>query len=261
MPRTRCFRVSIDKLVISPIYFRWMIDEKHVNRLAESIAKYGLKVPLLVKKLHDKKYEIIDGVHRYLALKQLNVNTAKVTLTDMDYLEALKYVNDVLQNTKRFNIVDRMHQIVTLSKHYKKTPSEIAKLLGISTKTVERYLLIWKYTTDEEKRKIIEGKLSVRRALIIAQERKEGKKRKHLCTLCNEFVDRVKPVYMCVNHAELVYKLGNLLKLLPSHEDTIRVLDLFENVVSELREQNVLDEKYERVIRFLTELILTLYKR
>jgi len=259
MTRNKTFYISIDRLIISPLYFRWMINDKHVRNLANSIAKYGQKVPLLVRRLHDGKYEILDGVHRYLACKLLQITKVKVTLTDMDYLEALKYVNSVSHNILKFNVVDRMHQIIILAKHYKKTPVEIAKELGISTRTVERYLTIWEYTDDEEKRKIIEGKLSLRKAYLLAIERKNGKKRRSYCILCNDYVKRVKPVFLCPNHAYLLDKLSQLLKTLPPRDETLRVLALWNDVTTQLREQNVLDDKYVKVMRFFTELATLLY--
>jgi hypothetical protein len=47
--------------------FNRSVNQKHVDRLIESIKTNGLQVPVIV----NKKNEIVDGQHRFIALKKL----------------------------------------------------------------------------------------------------------------------------------------------------------------------------------------------
>lgn len=44
---------------------------KHVDELAEDIAKNGLKVPIEIHKIKPDFYEVVEGVHRLRAVKKL----------------------------------------------------------------------------------------------------------------------------------------------------------------------------------------------
>lgn len=63
--------INIDLLFVSELNIRYgEINQKNVNKIAESIEKNGLINPITVRK-KDDKYEIIAGQHRFEAIKKL----------------------------------------------------------------------------------------------------------------------------------------------------------------------------------------------
>lgn len=55
--------------------------ERHNKELLDGIAKDGILVPLLVQKLKNGKYRIIDGFCRYDAALKLRITQIPVELT------------------------------------------------------------------------------------------------------------------------------------------------------------------------------------
>lgn len=55
--------------------------ERHAKELLEGIRENGIRVPLLVEKLKNGKYKIIDGFSRYNAALQLRMTQIPVELT------------------------------------------------------------------------------------------------------------------------------------------------------------------------------------
>ena len=48
------------------------VPDPGVYNLAEDIAQHGLLIPIVVCKIDDEKYEIVNGLRRYHAFNQLN---------------------------------------------------------------------------------------------------------------------------------------------------------------------------------------------
>ena len=60
-----------------------------LEELKESIKNYGLIEPLVVRPLNDGKYEVICGMRRYYALKDLAIKEIDCHIKDVDDMEAI----------------------------------------------------------------------------------------------------------------------------------------------------------------------------
>ena len=133
----------------------------------------------------------------YYALKILRISKVKVRITDMDYIQAYKFILNTAENKNKFNVVDKMYTIVQLAKHYHKSVYEIAKELGISTRTVERYLLVWEYSTEEEKELLAQGRISFRKLLQLCLQRKRNIQYKQYCGFCGGESNVLRSLKLC----------------------------------------------------------------
>jgi len=102
-----------------------------MSLLRNCITKYGFLFPILVSWDEDlKKYRIIDGYHRYEALKQLGAE--EVAILDMNIL-----YHDAVQLTVLMNRIKGHHQVEKMSDLVMKledlglTDSEIRENLGM----------------------------------------------------------------------------------------------------------------------------------
>jgi len=70
MNTVKSFRIktTTDYSLLKMNKFNRSVNKSHVNRLIESIKTNGLQVPVIV----NRENEIVDGQHRFLALKKLN---------------------------------------------------------------------------------------------------------------------------------------------------------------------------------------------
>jgi len=85
------------------------MPKTEMNLLKECIQKYGFLFPILVTWNKEKnKYRIIDGYHRYEALK--NIGAKKASVIDMK----IPY-QDAVQLTVLMNRIKGMHQVELMS--------------------------------------------------------------------------------------------------------------------------------------------------
>lgn len=105
--------------------------------LKECILKYGFLFPIIVTWNEEKKkYLIIDGYHRYEALKTIHAKEVSVIIMDVPY-------HDAVQLTVLMNRIKGMHQVELMSdlvvnlENLGLTDEEICTNLGME---VEEYL-------------------------------------------------------------------------------------------------------------------------
>jgi len=118
-------KVKLEDLVISRFNVRTSIDPQYIERLAKDIAKRGLINPLIViYNEKTKKYEIVCGKCRFLALQWLKKN-----MPDIFESRGLEYVDVAV---RELNPVDAI--LLSLSENiYQNTISErdIARAINI----------------------------------------------------------------------------------------------------------------------------------
>lgn len=74
---SRITRIPIDRILPAPNPVRSGIDEASVAALAESIRRFGLLAPLLLRRRSAGEYELIAGARRLQALKSLGCREAE----------------------------------------------------------------------------------------------------------------------------------------------------------------------------------------
>ena len=80
--------ITLTKLRLAP----WnpnQMDERMMERLRESISKYGLVEPLVVRKIDEEQYEVLSGNQRLKVLEDLDFKWVPCVIVELDDARAM----------------------------------------------------------------------------------------------------------------------------------------------------------------------------
>jgi len=119
---------------------RATFTDEQFEELKASIKTHGFTIPILVRKLDNGKYELIDGEHRIMAAKELGYTKVPAVITGGD--EKKVTLLNVLANTAR-GTQNPMDVAEALSRAYKAgaTIEELAAATGHTESWVKLYLI------------------------------------------------------------------------------------------------------------------------
>lgn len=130
--------VSVDDIIPNRFQPRLAFDEKELNSLSDSIKKYGVIQPIVLRKIGEK-YEIIAGERRYKASLLAGLAKIPAIINQTDDNTSAEIA--LLENLQRKNLT-----VIEESQSYKKlldrgfTQDEIASKLGISQSSIANKL-------------------------------------------------------------------------------------------------------------------------
>ena len=131
--------IKIEDIVIPEERVRATFSEEQYNELKASIEKHGFYIPILVKKLDNGKYELIDGEHRIQVMKELGKEKIPAVIVEGNEQKATML--NILANTARGsqNPMDVAH---ALRRAYEAGArvAELAAAIGHSEDWVRLYL-------------------------------------------------------------------------------------------------------------------------
>ncbi|MBQ3151055.1 MAG: ParB/RepB/Spo0J family partition protein [Clostridia bacterium] len=115
-------------------------DEKALSELADSIAKYGVLQPLLVRPLTDGGYQLIAGERRWRASRLAGLTEVPVVIREMTDEEASAL--SLIENLQRedLNPIEEALGLNSLMKDFGLTQEETAERVGKSRPTVANAL-------------------------------------------------------------------------------------------------------------------------
>lgn len=128
--------VSIDEVYAND-YNPNIVAAPEMNLLEISIRENGFCYPIVVIKDEDNKYCIVDGFHRYMVARKLNLNQVPVVVLKHNIIKRIAA-------TVQFNRARGTHQVLDMSKIVirligeGKTDLEIAEMLGMDEDEVFR---------------------------------------------------------------------------------------------------------------------------
>jgi ParB/RepB/Spo0J family partition protein len=96
--------LPLEKLRLPSHYVREGVDDNHVDYLMGDVERRGLLEPLLVKPLTEGFYEIMDGVHRYHALRKLGWKDVPCLVREASNQEAVTL--QVITNYRKRRLKD-----------------------------------------------------------------------------------------------------------------------------------------------------------
>ena len=111
---------------------RLYFDEDKVIALCESIKKYGVLQPIVLKPDEDGKYMIIAGERRYRASIMAKKDEIPAVIKDIPIKEVMEIA--LVENLQRenLNIIEEGKAYKNLIEQYKSTQEELAVLVGKS---------------------------------------------------------------------------------------------------------------------------------
>ncbi len=133
-------RVELDQLIAGRYQPRKRIDETYVAELAQSIRRFGVIEPLIVRPLADGSYEILAGHMRRYAAQQAGLKQVPVMVRDADdqTAAAIALVENLLR--RDLNPVEEARALRRLREEFGQTQEQLAELLGISQSAVSKAL-------------------------------------------------------------------------------------------------------------------------
>ena len=176
--------VNVNEIIPNRFQPRRQFDEDEIIELSESIRKYGLIQPLVVRPTGDK-YEIIAGERRYKASVLAGLEYVPVivkNLTDKDSAELA-----IIENIQRRNL-----SAIEEALSYKKvldmgylTQEDLATKIGKSQSTIANKIRLLNLS-DEVQEALLENKISERHARSLLRLTTESEQNDMLQRIINE---------------------------------------------------------------------------
>jgi len=163
-------RIPVDKIVVNKeVIVRSEVDPQFVEELANSMRVIGQINPILVRATPDGMYEIIDGLHRYVAARKLgwsDIEANVVSLSDVDALIHSLSLNIQRLELQPMQIAEALHKLAV---DYGLSETEIARRVGRSTAWVSQHLMLKLKLSPKVKNLLSEGKLTFSHGLVLAK--------------------------------------------------------------------------------------------
>ena len=155
------YEIPLKEINISKLNARHTDLETRIEELMESIKKYGLLQPIVLRgEIENPPYELIVGQRRYIAHKKLGKKTIRATFrTGLDDTQAK--ILSLTENMHRvdLNHADMAEAITELYKEYKKDIQKVARELGRSPQNIREYIEIDEQATTKAKELLRQRKI------------------------------------------------------------------------------------------------------
>lgn len=134
--------IPSDQIEVDPNNPRKHFDPDDLRELADSIAVIGIVVLLVVRRISNNRFMIVDGCRRFLAGKMAELKTFRAVVVESDTSEVDIRIAQLFANSLRadLNPVERLRAFQELMKTTNCSAAELTKRLGTSKSTVSRTL-------------------------------------------------------------------------------------------------------------------------
>ena len=154
----RIKEIEVDLICPNPNQPRKIFEKEKLEELAESIKKYGVIQPIIVKKENDI-YTIIAGERRWRASKIANISTIPCIIRDIENKNASEIA--LIENIQRedLNPIDEANAYDYIMNRYALTQEELSQVVGKSRVYITNTLRLLNLD-DYVKEKIISNEIS-----------------------------------------------------------------------------------------------------
>lgn len=159
--KEKIYYIPIEDIIPNRFQPRLAFDEKALNELANSIIKYGVIQPIVLRNIGDK-YEIIAGERRYKASCLAGLKKVPAIINNTDDNTSAEIA--LLENLQRKNL-----SVIEEAQSYKKlmdrgfTQEEIASKLGVSQSSIANKMRLLNLPKDVQNA-LLYNKISERHA-------------------------------------------------------------------------------------------------
>ncbi|WP_058991239.1 ParB/RepB/Spo0J family partition protein [Anaerococcus rubeinfantis] len=177
-------RIPMEKIYPRDDQPRKKFDDKSLEGLSQSIEKYGLLNPIVLRK-NGIRYEIIAGERRFRASKLLGLKEIEAIIKNVDNKDI--DILSIVENVQREDLsgLEEANAYNELSKNYGMTQDEIAKTVGKSRSYIGNTLRLLKLD-ENSKKELEEGNISPSQARTLLSIKDEDERKKSL----NDFKNR-----------------------------------------------------------------------
>lgn len=129
--KEKVLELDINLVVSNKDQPRKEFERESLEELRDSIKKYGIIQPIVVRRISDK-YEIIAGERRWRAAKEANLKKVPCIVKEVDDIEAVKIA--LIENIQRqdLNPIEEANAFKALMDNFSLTQEEVAEAVGKS---------------------------------------------------------------------------------------------------------------------------------
>ena len=138
--KTEGVKIPIEYLEPNRNQPRKTFDEDSINELAQSIKEKGILLPILVRPLEEKKYQIIAGERRWRAAQKANLHEIPVVIKDLEENEVLEIA--LIENIQREDLtaIEEASGLNRLLVEHHYTQKDLSKIIGKSRSNIANTL-------------------------------------------------------------------------------------------------------------------------
>ena len=176
--------ISVYDIIPNRFQPRLKFDDNKLNELANSIKKYGIICPLILRKL-DNKYEIIAGERRYKAALMVGLQTVPSIVMELSDKEGAELA--LIENVQRedLNSIEEAKSYDYLIKTENQSKEQISQSISKNVATIDsklRYLEL----TDKVKDALLNNLISEGHAKVLLKLNDKSKQDVMLDRIMNE---------------------------------------------------------------------------
>ena len=138
--KTEGAKIPIEYLEPNRNQPRKAFDEDSINELAQSIKEKGILLPILVRPLEERKYQIIAGERRWRAAQKANLHEVPVVIKDLEENEVLEIA--LIENMQREDLtaIEEASGLNKLLVEHNYTQKDLSKIIGKSRSNIANTL-------------------------------------------------------------------------------------------------------------------------
>jgi len=157
--------IEVSKIFPNLFQQRKDFNQKKLDKLKESIKKYGIIQPIAVREVANG-YEVVAGQRRLKAVKELGIKKIPAVIKSFSNEKSLEIA--LVENIQRedLNPIEQANAFKRLIDEFKLTQQELAEVIGKSGTLVANTIGLLKLNVNIQK-DIIEGKVSFGHAKLL----------------------------------------------------------------------------------------------
>lgn len=141
-------QLQVNDIVPNQFQPRTVFSEEKINELAQTIKNHGIIQPIVVRKMDNRRYEVIAGERRLRATKALNWNKIPVIIRNLTDTESASVA--LIENIQREGLtaIEEASAYVQLIELHELTQEALAQRLGKSQSTIANRIRLLKLTKE-----------------------------------------------------------------------------------------------------------------
>lgn len=151
--------IPVDKIQVDELHQSKYISKDELEKVVSSIKEFGVVTPIIVRKNEDDSYDLITGIKRLTAAKELNIQQIPSVILNIKKEQMIMVLIDETINSDNSNPLEKAYTYQYMAKVLRLTQSEIAIKVNKSRPYITNHLRLL-LLPNSIKRLIIAGKIS-----------------------------------------------------------------------------------------------------
>lgn len=151
--KTNVLQINLDEISPNPFQPRKQFDLEKLEQLSASIKQHGVLEPIIVRRIGEKKYQIVVGERRWRASSLAGLSTVPAVVSDFSDKQMTEVA--LIENLQRedLNAIEEAEGYQLLIEDFKMTQEEVANSVGKKRSSVANALRL--LTLDPEVKQLV----------------------------------------------------------------------------------------------------------